>query len=138
METTTNYGYPIQEVLRRVLHVPGGLDDRRRGLLLHPLARRLDVLNDAADPGRLGRRQPLQAALQFGEEVGEMIERVEQPSHPATDVVRDIDGGAVRGQRDLGIAVGTGTQIAQDSADLVLLGDRLEGLPEALPPCNIN
>ena len=32
----------------------------------------------------------------------------------------------------LGIAVGTGTQIAQDSADLVLLGDRLEGLPEAL------
>ncbi len=32
---------------------------------------------------------------------------------------------------DLGIAVGTGTQIAQDSADLVLLGDRLEALPEA-------
>ena len=33
---------------------------------------------------------------------------------------------------DLGIAVGTGTQIAQDTADLVLLGDRLEGVPEAL------
>ena len=33
---------------------------------------------------------------------------------------------------DLGIAVGTGTQIAQDTADLVLLGDRLENLPEAL------
>tara|TARA_Y100001968_G_scaffold329999_1_gene380668 strand:- start:2332 stop:4599 length:2268 start_codon:yes stop_codon:yes gene_type:complete len=33
---------------------------------------------------------------------------------------------------DLGIAVGTGTQIAKDSADLVLLGDRLEALPEAL------
>ncbi len=33
---------------------------------------------------------------------------------------------------DLGIAVGTGTQIAQETADLVLLGDRLEGLPEAL------
>ena len=33
---------------------------------------------------------------------------------------------------DIGIAVGTGTQIAQESADLVLLGDRLEGLPEAL------
>ncbi len=32
----------------------------------------------------------------------------------------------------LGIAIGTGTQIAQDSADLVLLGDRLEGLPDAL------
>ena len=33
---------------------------------------------------------------------------------------------------DLGIAIGTGTQIAQDSADLVLLGDRLESLPEVL------
>ncbi|WP_320663430.1 cation-translocating P-type ATPase [Prochlorococcus sp. MIT 1223] len=33
---------------------------------------------------------------------------------------------------DLGIAVGTGTQVAKDSADLVLLGDRLEALPEAL------
>ena len=33
---------------------------------------------------------------------------------------------------DLGIAVGTGTQIAQDTADLVLLGDRLEAVPEAL------
>ena len=33
---------------------------------------------------------------------------------------------------DLGIAVGTGTQIAQDTADLVLLGDRLEAVPESL------
>ncbi len=33
---------------------------------------------------------------------------------------------------DLGIAVGTGTQIAQESADLVLLGDRLEGLAESM------
>ena len=32
---------------------------------------------------------------------------------------------------DLGIAVGTGTQIAQDTADLVVLGDRLEGLLRA-------
>ncbi len=31
----------------------------------------------------------------------------------------------------LGIAIGTGTQIAQDSADLVLLGDSLESLPKA-------
>ncbi|WP_269622211.1 heavy metal translocating P-type ATPase [Prochlorococcus marinus] len=31
---------------------------------------------------------------------------------------------------DIGIAIGTGTQIAQDTADLVLLGDRLESLPE--------
>ena len=32
---------------------------------------------------------------------------------------------------ELGIAVGTGTQIAQDTADLVVLGDRLEGLLRA-------
>jgi Cu2+-exporting ATPase len=33
---------------------------------------------------------------------------------------------------DLGIAIGTGTQIAQESADLVILGDRLGAIPEAL------
>jgi len=33
---------------------------------------------------------------------------------------------------DLGIAVGTGTQIAQDSADLVVMGERLDGLLQAL------
>jgi len=33
---------------------------------------------------------------------------------------------------DLGIAIGTGTQIAQESADLILLGDRLEDLPDVL------
>jgi len=32
----------------------------------------------------------------------------------------------------LGIAVGTGTQIAQEAADLVVMGDRLDGLPQAL------
>jgi Cu2+-exporting ATPase len=33
---------------------------------------------------------------------------------------------------DLGVAIGTGTQIAQDSAGLVVMGDRLAGLPMAL------
>ncbi len=33
---------------------------------------------------------------------------------------------------DLGIAVGTGTQIAMDTADLVLLGDHLTAIPQAL------
>lgn len=33
---------------------------------------------------------------------------------------------------DLGIAVGNGTQIAQDTADLVILGERLEGVALAL------
>ncbi|MCY3594913.1 MAG: HAD-IC family P-type ATPase, partial [Bacteroidetes bacterium] len=33
---------------------------------------------------------------------------------------------------DLGIAVGTGTQIAQDTADLVVMGEGLAGLADAL------
>jgi Cu2+-exporting ATPase len=33
---------------------------------------------------------------------------------------------------DLGIAVGTGTQIAQEAAGLVVMGDRLAGVPQAL------
>jgi Cu2+-exporting ATPase len=33
---------------------------------------------------------------------------------------------------DLGIAVGTGTQIAMDTADLVVLGDHLTAIPQAL------
>ncbi|MEB3235550.1 MAG: cation-translocating P-type ATPase [Cyanobacteriota bacterium] len=33
---------------------------------------------------------------------------------------------------DLGIAVGTGTQVAQDTADLVILGDRIDAVPQAL------
>ncbi|MFM7649283.1 MAG: heavy metal translocating P-type ATPase [Cyanobium sp.] len=33
---------------------------------------------------------------------------------------------------DLGIAIGTGTQIAQESAGLVVMGDRLVAIPEAL------
>ncbi len=33
---------------------------------------------------------------------------------------------------DLGIAVGTGTQVARETADLVVMGDRLEGVPRAL------
>jgi len=33
---------------------------------------------------------------------------------------------------DLGIAVGTGTQVAQDTADLVILGDRIDAVPQAI------
>ena len=33
---------------------------------------------------------------------------------------------------DLGVAIGTGTQVAQDTADLVVLGDRLSGVVEAI------
>ncbi|MFZ9282019.1 MAG: heavy metal translocating P-type ATPase [Prochlorococcaceae cyanobacterium] len=33
---------------------------------------------------------------------------------------------------DLAIAIGTGTQVAQDTADLVILGDRIGAVPEAI------
>ena len=33
---------------------------------------------------------------------------------------------------NLGVAIGTGTQVAQDSSDLVIMGDKLGSLPDAL------
>ncbi len=33
---------------------------------------------------------------------------------------------------NLGVAIGTGTQIAQETSDLVIMGDKLESLPDAL------
>jgi P-type Cu2+ transporter len=80
------------------------------------------------------RREPVQ---QLGSRLGlkpaelawelrpeQKLERILQ--HPAYGAL------AMVGEADLGIAVGTGTQIAQDSADLVVMGEQLDGIVRAL------
>ena len=90
---------------------------------------------------RMGAVKKLGHQLGFSEaELGwqmrpeQKLERLEQlrQSGSVAMVGDGINDAPALAAADLGIAVGTGTQIAQDTADMVLLGDRLDNLPDAL------
>jgi Cu2+-exporting ATPase len=89
----------------------------------------------AAAVQRLGQRLGLQEAeLAWELRPEQKQERIHGWSSrgPVAMVGDGINDAPALAAADLGIAVGTGTQIAQDTADLVVLGDRLEGVVEAL------
>ena len=95
----------------------------------------LGVLSgDREGPVRqLGRSLGLsERQLAWGLRPEDKLKRLQGVEAPVAMVGDGLNDAPALAAADLGIAVGTGTQIAQDSADLVVLGDRLEAVPKAL------
>jgi Cu2+-exporting ATPase len=106
-------------------------DLRRKGLQLGL------VSGDRAEPVRrlgelLGLRPEELAWERSPEQKLAVILQRQGQAGPVGMVGDGINDAPALAAADLGIAIGTGTGVARDSADLVILGDRLDGIPQAL------